>query len=157
MIRVILMLIFCAITGSEVYSQGVETVLRRYRNDQDVFSYTIDGSWSNLFKEVEGEKIESEVEYFSILMFKNDSDLKEKDQARLQEKLNELELDKYIEAREKGSKLEVFAKEKDEFISNTFIRIHYDQNTIYVVLRGNIRLQDLQKLDLDGIKDIVKG
>jgi hypothetical protein len=145
----ILHLIMILLTVTTLSAQNnVDKVLRKYRNDRGVASFNFAGDVS---KYMQNSKVQlkSKIETCDVLVFGEKSDLTEKDRATLKKIVKANKYEELINVRDKRGKANIYIISKsDNIVEEVFAMVNAEGKNIYAVLRGNILLEELSKLNM---------
>jgi hypothetical protein len=127
---------------------NVDKVLRKYRNDRGVASFNFAGDVSK-FMQSNKVKIASKIETCDVLVFSDNNDLEKKDQASLKTIIKGNKYEELINVKDKRGKANIYViSQSDEVVKEVFAMVQAEGKNIYAVLRGNILLSELGKLNM---------
>lgn len=143
----------------------IDNVLRRYKNNQNVFSIKYEGeSLDNFIKARQGEdqkKIKSKLTFLDVYAFKNQTNINKTDLDKIQGILKGEKYEMLISAKTKEGKVQLQAISTDNVLNKVYASLQGIGNeTYYVLLSGNIYLNELaqiaQSLNMKEL-DFIKG
>ncbi len=153
--RLIPLVMFLFVFAGTGFSQyGVENVLRKYKNDENVLSMSLEGNLSSLFPQ--NDSIKSIVKTLSFVMFEGGNDLSAKDQKRIKERIKTDQYDLLVSVREGDKKVKIYGIDHDDSISKAFAQINSEEFNIYVVFEGNLYYEELSKIKFDKLDKMVR-
>lgn len=148
----ILLVAFVSISVSAQY--GVDNIFRKYKNDKGVLAWQFEGDISKLLKTKDGGKIKSTLESVDFVMFiEEGTDISEKDQVKLKEKIKMDRYELLVQARDKGQKIELMGIEDGDTITKVFAQVSFENRSAYFFLTGEIYLEDLNNIEYDSLMD----
>ncbi len=145
----ILFLSFISISLSAQY--GVDNIFRKYKNDKGVIAWQFEGDISKMLNTKDGTAIKSTLESVDFVMFAEDMDISEKDQIKLNNKIETDGYDMLIQARDKGQKIKIMGIEEGDTIKKVFAQMKYKNNSAYFFLTGKIYLEDLNNINYESL------
>lgn len=154
-LALILVGVFMAAT---VMSQStVESLLKRYNNNDDVIAFNLNGNLMNLFESVEGaEEIKSKVDNLSVLLFKKGDDISAGDRQKLKGLVKTQGYEPLINAKHEDGKIKIYAIDGGDFIERLYAELTTDEHNVYLSVKGKIHYEDITKLNVDELASKTK-
>jgi hypothetical protein len=126
---------------------SIESVMRKYKNDQNVTSVKYQGE--NLNKAIlrNNKKLKTKLEYVDVIAFGKGSIMAEKDRLKIKAILTQQKFDELINVKSKEGKIKINTLYKNDIIS--MIYGHYDSNAngnFHVILSGIIYLEEVTEI-----------
>lgn len=142
------MIVFALLFSMTAFSQNPYNILRKYKNDDGVVAIKFEGDMLNLLKS-EGETLKSELDYMDIIVFKEGKDMKKEDKKELTSLLKKENFQMLINAKHEQGKLKIMGLDGGDWISKVYANVQSDKANVYVVMKGKIYFEELQKLNVD--------
>lgn len=150
-ILAILLFTFTAIGLNAQY--GVDNVLRKYKNNPGVIAWQFEGDIASFLDRNDGQALKSSIESVEFIIFNEGKNISEKDAEKLNKRIESDNYETLIQARDKGKKIKILGIEEGEIIKKVFAQIKSDEYNVYFFLTGQIYLEDLSALDIEGLMD----
>ncbi|MCB0690634.1 MAG: DUF4252 domain-containing protein [Saprospiraceae bacterium] len=141
---------------SPIMSQkDVYHVLRKYKNDQGVVSYDMEGDFTNLFKD---RNLKSKLTKMNILVMGEDFNFDKSDQTEIDRILNNLNYELLINVKNVDGKIKLYAIDTGKYLSNLYLMGDYQGKKILVTINGVVYFEELSQLspNIDGTEEIFK-
>jgi hypothetical protein len=128
------------------YCQGVDKVLRKYKNDQGVSAMSFASNINQLIKnnKVEFKSVISECE---VLVFNTPNDINKTDKEKLKAAVKAEAFDELLSVKDKRGSAKLYAVGKGETLSKVFAMLSYDKKNIYLTFKGKIYFDELSKMN----------
>jgi len=135
--------------------KDVYHVLRKYKNDQGVVSYDMEGDFTNLFKD---RNLKSKLTKMNILVMGEDFNFDKSDQTEIDRILNNLNYELLINVKNVDGKIKLYAIDTGKYLSNLYLMGDYQGKKILVTINGEVYFEELSQLspNIDGTEEIFK-
>ena len=135
--------------------KDVYHVLRKYKNDQGVVSYDMEGDFTNLFKD---RNLKSKLTKMNILVMGEDFNFDKSDQTEIDRILNNLNYELLINVKNVDGKIKLYAIDTGKYLSNLYLMGDYQGKKILVTINGVVYFEELSQLspNIDGTEEIFK-
>lgn len=151
-IIIVLLISFISISVSAQY--GVDNIFRKYKNDKGVIAWQFEGDIAGMLKTKDGGDIKSSLESVDFVMFIEDgTDISDKDQQKLKEKIKSDKYELLVEARDKGQKVKLMGIQDGDTITKVFAQVSFEKKSAYFFLTGEIFLEDLNNIEFESLMD----
>jgi hypothetical protein len=135
---------------SSLYSQNsVETVLRKYKNDEGVISLNFKGDLSKFLKTQEKIKLKSSIDACEVLVFSAKEDINKADKTKLKTALSKDNYEMLVNVKDKKGKMELHAISHGDVLGKIFANVNYDNRNFYFLFTGKIHFDELSKMNFD--------
>jgi hypothetical protein len=129
-------------------AQSVDKVLRKYRNDKGVASFNFAGDVGR-YMQSNKDKLKSKIETCDVLIFDPKNNLEAKDLTTLKAIVKGNSYEELINIRDKRGTANIYVISKsDDVVKEVFAMVNAEGKNIYAVIRGNILLDELSKLNM---------
>lgn len=161
-ISTVIMLLFFPLLSSS--QQSIESVLRRYKNDQNVTSIKYKGENLNKAIQKSKKKLKTQLEYVDVIGFSKGNTMSEKDILKIKSILKQERFEDLINVKSKQGKIKVSTLNNEENIKKIYGHMDSDSlGNYHVVLTGVIYLDEVAEIisslnmkELDFLKQAVK-
>jgi hypothetical protein len=127
---------------------SVDKVLRKYRNDRGVASFNFAGDVGR-YMQSNKDKLKSQIETCDVLIFDPKNNLEAKDLTTLKAIVKGNSYEELINIRDKRGTANIYVISKsDDVVKEVFAMVNAEGKNIYAVIRGNILLDELSKLNM---------
>ncbi len=152
-----LLVIIFAFTVTAWSQKSIEKVFRKYKNDDGIVALSFAGDLSNMVQNKD-LNLKTKITNCELYMFSGKDNVSTSDQAKIKTALKTDNYESLINVRNQDVKASIYAISKGDALSKLYIEGKMDNKNVYVMLAGNIFLDELSKLnfDADGLKDIGK-
>jgi len=149
--NLLVILIFTFTTIGLNAQYGVDNILRKYKNDPGVIAWQFEGDLASFLNRKDGEAVKSSIESVEFIIFNEGKNLSEKDQEKLEKKIDSDNYEMLVQARDKGKKIKILGIEEGDIIKKVFAQVKSEGYNVYFFLTGKIYLEDLSALDIEGM------
>lgn len=149
--NLIAILIFTITSISLSAQYGVDNIFRKYKNDSGVIAWQFEGDISSFLNRKDGQEVKSSIKSVEFILFNKGKDISENDQDKLKTKIESDNYEVLVQARDKGKKIKILGIEDGDIIKKVFAQVRSDEMNIYFFLNGEIYLEDLSELNIDGM------
>lgn len=138
--------IFLAFTDS--YAQSPSNTLRKYKNDQNVFSIKYQGENLNKFiKKSKDNPLKSKIDFVDIYLFKAGSMISPKDNQSILANLKSSKYEELVSVKDKRGTLKVFSISTGNTMSKMYANLSSTgKENYFVLLEGNIYLNEISEI-----------
>ncbi len=144
--------IICALLFTFICSvnsqNSIETVLRKYKNDDGVISLNFTGDLSKLIKNECGD-LKTKIESCEVLVFDEKSGISDSDKTKLRSALQKDKYETLMNVKDKKGKINVQAISTGETLKKVFAEVNTEGKQIYLIFTGKLYFEELSKLNLN--------
>ena len=127
--------------------ESIESIFRRYKNDENVTSIKYQGDNLNKFLNKSKLKLKTSLDYVDIIGFDKNENLSEKDRLKIKEVLKKQKFEELINIRSKDGKVWINALSGPDNIQKIYGHFVSDTlGTYHVVLSGDIFLEEMGQI-----------
>lgn len=149
-------LVLCLVMAASIsasYAQStVESLLKRYNNNEDVLAFTLTGNLLDIFDDLaDSTAVESKINAVSVLIFSKGDDISSGDATKVRELLDKTGFESLINARSQGNLFKIYAQDEGDYIASLYAHIITPDRQIYATLKGNIRYEDITKINPESL------
>ena len=145
-----LLLISFLFTVTFTFSQSsIESVLRKYKNDENVVSLNFKGDLSKFLNGNEGTKLKSKINGCDVLIFNNKEEVSVNDKAKIKAALSKDNYEMLVNVKDKQGKMELHAISKGDILSKVYANVNFDNKNIIVIFTGSLIFEELSKMNFD--------
>jgi hypothetical protein len=135
--------------GSACFGQNsIETVLRKYKNDDGVISLNFTGDLSKLIKNECGD-LKTKIESCEVLVFDAKESISAEDKAKLRAALQKDKYEALMNVKDKRGKINLQAISTGETLKKVFAEVSTEGKEIYLIFTGKLYFDELSKLNLN--------
>ena len=127
---------------------SIETVLRKYKNDDGVISLNFTGDLSKLIKNECGD-LKTKIESCEVLVFDAKESISAEDKAKLRSALQKDKYEALMNVKDKRGKINVQAISTGETLKKVFAEVTTEGKQIYLIFTGKLYFDELSKLNLN--------
>ena len=140
--KIILALALIIISNFSFAQSKIESVLRKYKNDDNVVSLMYEGEKLNDFIK-QNKGLKSKVSYLDVMVFKNNIDVSKTDIEKINALLKTNGYELLINIKSPEGKAIVHGVGSDQFLQQVFVQANSKEFSIYAILSGNIQLNEI--------------
>lgn len=145
-----LLIIAILFSLTTAFSQnGIENILRKYKNDEGVVSLNFKGDLSKFLKGDENSTLKSKIDACEVLIFSNKEDIDNDDKTKIKTALNKDKYEMLVNVKDKKGRMELHAISKGDVLSKVYATINADNKNIFVIFTGSLVFEELSKMNLD--------
>ena len=145
-----LLLISFLFTVTFTFSQNsIESVLRKYKNDENVVSLNFKGDLSKFLNGKEDTKLKSKINGCDVLIFNNKEEVSVNDKAKIKAALSKDNYEMLVNVKDKQGKMELHAISKGDILSKVYANVNFDNKNIIVIFTGSLIFEELSKMNFD--------
>lgn len=127
---------------------SIETVLRKYKNDDGVISLNFTGDLSKLIKNECGD-LKTKIESCEVLVFDAKESISAEDKTKLRAALQKDKYEALMNVKDKRGKINVQAISTGETLKKVFAEVSTEGKQIYLIFTGKLYFDELSKLNLN--------
>ncbi len=148
--RTSLTMLICLITLSIGFAQNsIESVLRKYKNDEGVISLNFKGDLSKFLNNEGDTKLKSTIEACEVLIFNANDGLSKSDRSKISTALAKDKYEMLMNVKDKKGKMELHAISKGDNLSKIYANVNAENKNILVIFSGNLIFEELSKMNFD--------
>lgn len=145
----LLLFILLAFASGTFAQNSIETVLRKYKNDEGVVSLNFKGDLSKFLTTKDGSKLRSKIDACEVLVFKDNEDVNNTDKTKIKTALSTDKYEMLINVKDKRGKMELHAISKGDVLSKVYGNVKYENKTILLIFTGSLLFEELNKMNFD--------
>lgn len=148
-INVLLTTFLLFFVGYSVSAQNpLSNIFRKFRNDEGVQHINLTGNISKMLQSKD-QKLASVIDEMHVYIFSKGKNISPSDATKIKAALQQGPFELLINTKDKSGKVSLYGVEKNKKITDLYSELNYNGMNIYVLLKGNILLHELSKMNFD--------
>ncbi len=129
--------------------QSIDQIFGTYSQDDDASYVKMDASMLSYFVK---DGMKSKLKKLDVVIFNEGQLLSNETRTTLKKTARAQGFDQLINVKDKDAKVDIFSKDKDEYLESLFMMVNTPDRSILVRLKGRIFLEELKDFNFGGVE-----